>query len=478
MLTDEKLGWNWYSKLPSPIFVPATPERLAQLYQQLQSQPGYRALLDSNVSIFGAIDDHDYGINNGDKTYVYKRESAMAYTKFLGLDPEQSAMARRAHDGHGIYGVQLYDFERALGDELVPEEESGLDPDVTFDAATDTPFSAQSVAIFVLDVRSHKTPWATRIPSSYYPDPQGDFLGERQWRWLEEGLRRSRASVNIIVQGLQVHPDRYPDGNIAEAWSRFPTAQQRLYQALLQPNVQAPMIVSGDVHMAQLMKKECHQPQAGWKPLVEITTSGMTHAWGAKNVCSTPSRTCRLSYIKWASKTAMHFSHWFSPWTDLLIKKGGEDSDTAGKDGLQYSLDLNFAEFEFDWDQKQVVVRILGEDEHIHLAKVWSLDELNGKGPSGQPRFVNNDYHIAKVRRSLEDLGVLESAVNNSNDWICVNYRGLPNPVHRVVAMASSVLALATLTTILPSMVLIAIVVVLMRQLRTWRRTPKRRKQD
>jgi hypothetical protein len=160
-----------------------------------------------------------------------------------------------------------------------------------------------------------------------------------------------------------------------------------------------------------------------------------------------------------------------------LIKKGGEDSDTAGKDGLQYSLDLNFAEFEFDWDQKQVVVRILGEDEHIHLAKVWSLDELNGKGPSGQPRFVN-DYHIAKVRRSLEDLGVLESAVNNSNEWICVNYRGLPNPVHRVVAMASSVLALATLTTILPSMVLIAIVVVLMRQLRTWRRTPKRRKQD
>lgn len=459
--------------MPSPIFLPATSERLERMYQQLQANPGYRALLDSNVSIFGAIDDHDYGINNGDKTFVYKRESAVAFTKFLGLHPERDAMARRAHEGHGIYGVQLYDFERRVGLELVPEAEAGLDPDVESTAGSHH-LSSKSVAVFVLDVRSHKTPWASKIPDSYYPDPKGDFLGERQWQWLEEALSRSRAAVNIVVQGLQVHPDRYSDGNIAEAWSRFPAAQHRLYQALLQPNVRAPMLVSGDVHMAELMQKDCHKPGQEWKPLVEITTSGMTHSWGGPNVCSTPSRTCRLPYIKWASKIAMRFAHWIGPWTELLVKN--DEALDPGQKGLQYTLDLNFAEFEFDWDHKQVIVRILGKGQQLLLAKAWTLDELSGREHHVQPQLVSKDQ-IAKVHHSLADMGVLGDP-RGSNEWICVNHRGLPNPIHRAVSMVASVMFLATVTIGLPSLAFIGCIVVLMRLLRRMRQTPKRQKKD
>ena len=51
---------------------------------------------------------------------------------------------------------------------------------------------------------------------------------------------------------------------------------------------------------------------------------------------------------------------------------------------MQYSLDLNFAEFEFDWDKNAVFVRILGEDGVALLHAEWSLDELNRGLPGSQ----------------------------------------------------------------------------------------------
>jgi hypothetical protein len=38
-----------------------SPEYLRILYDQQRSKPGYRSLLDSNISVFGTIDDHDFG---------------------------------------------------------------------------------------------------------------------------------------------------------------------------------------------------------------------------------------------------------------------------------------------------------------------------------------------------------------------------------------------------------------------------------
>jgi alkaline phosphatase D len=88
-------------------------------------------------------------------------------------------------------------------------------------------------------------------------DLDGDFLGEKQWEWFENSVRRSKASVNVIVSGLQFHGNRGPDGNLAEGWSKYPRSQQRLYDLLLEENVQSPILISGDVHMTQLSRKDC-----------------------------------------------------------------------------------------------------------------------------------------------------------------------------------------------------------------------------
>lgn len=148
----------------------------------------------------------------------------MEFINFLGLKDETSAMSRRASTGLGVYGVQVYDFSMRSG-RLLSDSDAGLDPDVVSDSSyreriqsTSSDSSDKLVAIFVLDVRSNRTPWAKSIPKRYRVDPEGDFLGDDQWEWFETALGRSTAKVNIIVSGIQVHAPSFYDVNVIENW--------------------------------------------------------------------------------------------------------------------------------------------------------------------------------------------------------------------------------------------------------------------
>jgi PhoD-like phosphatase len=270
------LDWSVFP--PVPTHQCADPERLQRLYRQQQEMPGYRQLWQQNVTIFGTFDDHDFGCNNADRTYEYKYESGIAFVNFLQRST-LSPMHQRALAGHGVYGVQLLDFSRPQGQEAVSDAEAGIDADLPALGFQNPTHSNRTVAVFVLDVRTHKTPWRKDWPGRYQLDPSGDFLGERQWQWLEHSLQRSHAAIHIFVTGLQIHAYRFPDGNVAESWAQYPTAQQRLFDLVLAANSAAPLLISGDVHMAQLLRKDCRQRQNGedaWtapqRSLMELTT--------------------------------------------------------------------------------------------------------------------------------------------------------------------------------------------------------------
>lgn len=282
----------------------ATPTILSNLYNNLLNDPGYMRLtgrIDSTedggggVRVLGVLDDHDYGTNNGDRTYQHRIESAKLYVEFLQASSSSSSpetrtrhdftiMERRAAAGLGVYGVKVLDFTRPSGQELLSDAEAGLEPSLldsdNYEAIS---LSNQSVAIFLLDCRSHKTPWTRVVPDKFYLDYQGDFLGQEQWTWLNASLSRSHATVNIVVQGLQIHADRYFDGNLVENWSRYPMAQHKLYQTVLNSGANAPILVSGDVHMAELLARHCKRPSLVEKDtkattprlLLEVTTSGL-----------------------------------------------------------------------------------------------------------------------------------------------------------------------------------------------------------
>jgi hypothetical protein len=273
----------------------------------------------------------------------------------------------------------------------VPEEEAMIDPDVVRaggeyagggdDVLSPNYSTTHSVAIFVLDVRSNKTPWPRAgrrrdVPTSSPDDgggappaatatataaatddamPEFDFLRRDQWEWLRSALANSRAAVNIVVSGLQVHPERFPmaDGNVVEEWSKFPEAHGMLYDAILNSGARGPMLVSGDVHMAQILRKDClqssdvvelaalaagddgdglegrHQPRT--RPLVEITTSGMMHSWGTSFSSQLKNHRLPLKpYAYLVSWTFMTICHLVCPWYDIVVR---DDSGEPGGGG-------------------------------------------------------------------------------------------------------------------------------------------------
>jgi len=395
--------------------------------------------------------DHDYGCNNGDRTYKFKYESGLAFVDFIGQSPE-SAMRKRAQAGYGVYGVKVFDFARPRGHQEVPEWEAGVDADISVGSPMNL-HSNRTVAVFVLDVRTSKTPWKEGS-ERYQADYEGDYLGERQWEWFERSIRRSRASVNVVVNGLQVHANRFPDGNTAESWDRYPRAQQRLFDAMLQDGVQSPILVSGDVHMTQLMRKDCARKgdYHARRNLVELTTSGLTHSWGTISTpLSNPQRkpTWFDRYKSFAGKTLMHSLHYLCPWTDVMMsiddtsadelyENGGGEGATSG---LQYSLLQNFGELEFDWNDRTVSLRAIGEnpeDPPLLMAKM-SMEQLSGAAAISSPHLTTEDFRIEanSVRHRL-----LES------DWVCINHRGRDSTISHMIGHVSSAVVLVTVVSL------------------------------
>lgn len=561
-------GVSWRLTFPPPsIHIDATPDIIRGWYDEQWGIEDYRHFVEgwynnedssgtgtqpqlTRPIIFGTIDDHDYGQNNGDITYQYKRESNVAFCDFLysGVaDDRQECseqdvcedqhpkdmvssrtksrpkkqtdlMYQRALEGKGVYGVQLYDFSRVRdnndvlwgGGYLVPDEIARIDPDIISDtqikATSAVDYSTtHSVAIFALDVRSNKTPWpngkqtqsttgtendnhnsappSNNFTSSINP-PILDFLGQHQWEWFQSALANSHATVNIIVSGLQIHPERFPnDGNVIEEWSKFPEARQMLYDIILNSGVKSPLLVSGDVHMAQIMRKDCIQSSSSetyimdgstvnkpspqkQRPLVEITTSGMTHSWGTS--FSSQPRNHRFPlklYTYFVSPIFMTIAHYVCPWKDIVIQTTDEfnrgadeimtttqDEDNpkevakGGRTGMQYFLGLNFAEFEFDFDQQQdarvsdgggVTVRIFGKQANAppKLEMRWTFDQLSGNadlpGGTATPQdFVTVGQQNSNMKK---------------HEWICVPHRGLASVYHEYAANITMFITFCTL---------------------------------
>ena len=556
-LRRDKDTKKWRFTFPPPaIHQDATPEIIRGWYEkQWEEQIGYRQFVEGNHTVivqdwhqvnnldgcelelrnhtlqrrpfvFGTIDDHDYGANNGDVTYRFRRESNLEFMDFLysgvpndcdtgfcpssmndipkdrrscdghasnfhdaqrsarkvgsstrGRKKDDDPMYQRALQGKGVYGVQLFDFSRDTNktsmhkDGLlwgngywVPEHDAKIDPDVKADESNKSELSystTHSVAIFVLDVRSNKTPWPKKNRHSSAStehetlETNYDFLGTNQWKWFEEALSNSKATINIIVSGLQIHPNRFPnDGNIVEEWSKFPSSQQKLYDTVLDSDAKNPLFVSGDVHMSQILRKDCIRRsdmkliQHGEntlsllsRPLIEVTTSGLTHSWGTSFSSQPKHHTWPLKpYSYFVSRTFMTIAHHVMPWRDLLIhpaedaeyaKKEGRNS---GKVGKQFDLGLNFGEFEFSFQDKgnnqmpqdgSVTLRIFGTGQSPKLEMRWTFDELSGKVAMPGMTASPEDFTTLEQYYALHN-NELSSSIRKSDPWICVPYRGIP----------------------------------------------------
>ncbi len=213
-------------------------EALAANYARQKNNTEYQKLL-ATTPIVGIWDDHDYGVNDGGKEYPKRAESRDIMLDFLNVPKSNLVWQREG-------GYQSYTFGKA----------------------------GKKVKVLLLDARyfrDHVERRRGQYPQ-YIPNPTGTILGKKQWQWLEEELKTSDAQVHIIGSGIQILPTQHN----YEKWNTFPQERDQLFSLLTKYQTSGAIFISGDRHLGEISKKEIKGLEY---PLVELTTSGLTHTY-------------------------------------------------------------------------------------------------------------------------------------------------------------------------------------------------------
>ncbi|MDJ1470286.1 glycerophosphodiester phosphodiesterase family protein [Xanthocytophaga flava] len=230
---DKPHSWIW---LGDNIYGDSEDMQVLKTKYESQLQQKEYKKLASVTRIIGTWDDHDFGVNDGNRTYAKKEESQQLFLDFLGESKSSPLRLQK-----GVYSSHRYKVGRT------------------------------TVKVILLDVRYHQDP-VNRIDGVCQPNFKGDILGEAQWKWLEQELAGSDASIHIIGSGLQIIPADHKD----EKWENFPKSRKRFFELLAKYKIPGVIVLSGDRHMAEVSTLTVEGLDY---PMYEITSSGLTHAW-------------------------------------------------------------------------------------------------------------------------------------------------------------------------------------------------------
>jgi alkaline phosphatase D len=240
MYADTRRGWR---------FQASNATNLSHQWGLLANNEEFVSLVDSmggmQKGVQATYDDHDYGLNNGDKTLALRNLSQQLFFDFLQV-PNDSARRQRS----GVYSsrTKTLQFEN---------------------------FRTFTYKVVLLDSRSNKDPVGS---------PEGDFLGPEQWSWLEEELADSEPDFFLLGSSIQVLPT---DKFLEETWNEFPKQRARLLN-LITSAPSKVVIISGDIHTGEILQAKCKCPEGRDFRLLEVTSSGLSHTF-TKTILSTPS---------------------------------------------------------------------------------------------------------------------------------------------------------------------------------------------
>ncbi|GAA4318426.1 alkaline phosphatase D family protein [Flaviaesturariibacter amylovorans] len=227
------LGDNWYYREVDFFSRSGLWYRARRDRSQPVLQPFLKAM--PHVAIW---DDHDYGPNDADKSYILKDESRKVFESYW---PNPSCGER----GEGIY----------------------------------TLMSWADVDIFMMDDRWFRSANDMRATDSAgAPNPAKRMWGAQQMEWLKNALLASNATFKIIATGNQtLNPkSRY------ECLQNYPVEFRELMQFLTDEKVPGVLFLTGDRHHSEVIRWE----RPGTYPLYDITNSPLTS--GVSRVTGTP----------------------------------------------------------------------------------------------------------------------------------------------------------------------------------------------
>jgi alkaline phosphatase D len=83
-------------------------------------------------------------------------------------------------------------------------------------------------------------------------DPKATLLGDAQEKWLQDDLRRSPATWNVLAQQIMMgRADRDPGPDVTwsmDQWSGYDVCRKRLLGFLAEQKVRNPVVLTGDIH--------------------------------------------------------------------------------------------------------------------------------------------------------------------------------------------------------------------------------------
>lgn len=222
---------------------------LRQKYAKLGEMPGYKKLLET-CPLMATWDDHDYGENDGGAEYPKKVESQKVFLEFFN-EPKDSPRWKR----EGVYDAKI------------------IGP------------AGKRLQIILLDTRYFRSalkelPKLQRIAGKgpYVPDDRAELttLGEAQWKWLAEELKKP-AEVRIIASSVQAVPEEHG----WEYWVNHPHERKRLFKLIGETNASGTLIISGDRHLAEISRLAKDDPANGaGYPLYDVTSSSLNAPFG------------------------------------------------------------------------------------------------------------------------------------------------------------------------------------------------------
>lgn len=186
-------------------------------YTHTRSLPELQPLLGSTHN-YAIWDDHDFGPNNSDRSFIHKDLTLETFKLFW---PALS---------YGINGK----------------------PGIT------SRFEWGDAEFFLLDDRYYRSPDERKTGSK-------EMFGEEQIQWLIDALVFSKANFKFIVTGGQVLS---PDKDV-ENFVSFPEERDKLLSLIENENITGVIFLTGDRHFTEVTKME----REGNYPLYDFTVS-------------------------------------------------------------------------------------------------------------------------------------------------------------------------------------------------------------
>jgi alkaline phosphatase D len=199
------------------------------------------ARLRAAAPMLATWDDHDYGRNDAGAEYPLREASQGIMLDFFG-EPTDSPRRGRS----GVYHA------------------------VTLGPA------GRRVQVIMLDTRYFRGALRRGPIIGHYArsdDARETLLGEAQWAWLAEQLRRP-AELRLLVSSIQLVGDDHD----YERWDEFPHERERLLTLLRDTRASGVIVLSGDRHYAELSVLE--GSTVGY-PLHDLTSSSLNRPLGS-----------------------------------------------------------------------------------------------------------------------------------------------------------------------------------------------------